>query len=343
MSLADDQPNTRPAHSAPPSRKAPVVVRTLLDALRGALIGAAEVVPGVSGGTVALVVGVYGALIDGAGHLARGTGLLVLDGIRGRGLARTVAHYRSVRWPVVLPIGVGMIAAILIGARILAPLLESHPVGTRAVFAGLIMASLIVPIRMVGGRWSPRDIALGLVAAAVSFALTGIPPAGEIDPPLIVVAIAGAVAVCALVLPGVSGSFLLLAVGMYAPTLAAVNDLDFAYLGAFIVGAMLGLGVFVSGLQWLLAYRRRLTLVIMTGLMLGSLRALWPWQSSQNELLLPGDDVGIVIVLFLAGASVVAALIVAENRLLRRNLLSEDSISDPVPDDEFAGRNSPSR
>jgi len=307
-------------------------VRMVADVARGALIGAAEVVPGVSGGTIALIVGVYGHLIDGAGHLARGVALLVADGLRGRGRARAVTHFRSVRWGVVLPIGLGMLAAVLLGAKLLAPLLEEHPVGTRAVFAGLIAASLAVPIRMIGSRWRAREIGLALLAAAITFALTGLPPAGEIDPPLVLVAVAAAFAVCALVLPGVSGSFLLLTVGMYAPTLAAVNDRNLGYLGAFIVGAALGLGVFVSGLQWLLANHYRVTLVIMTGLMLGSLRALWPWQGSSNELLAPSGDVILVGALFLGGAALVTALIVIEHRLVARKQLSADIESDPVPD-----------
>lgn len=313
-------------------RRGPAVVRTVVDVARGALIGTAEIIPGVSGGTIALIVGVYGHLIDGAGHLARGFALLVADALRARGSARAMAHFRSVRWTVVIPIGLGMVAAILIGARLLAPLLEDFPVETRAVFAGLIVASLIVPIRMVGSRWRPREIVLALFAAAVTFALTGLPPAGEVDPPLILVAVSAGFAVCALVLPGVSGSFLLLTLGMYAPTLAAVNDLDLAYLGAFIVGAVLGLGVFVSGLQWLLAHHYRVTLVIMTGLLLGSLRALWPWQSTQNDLLAPSGDVGLAIALFIAGVTLVLALVAVEAILVRRRVLPEHVVVDELPD-----------
>lgn len=309
------------------------VIRAVADGGRGALIGLAEIVPGVSGGTIALIVGVYDTLIDGAGHLARGVASLVADGMRGRGLSRAAGHFRSVRWSVVLPIGVGMLAAIVVGAAVLAPLLEAYPEGTRAVFAGLIAASLIVPIRMVGGRWTGREIVIGLLAAAVTFILTGLPRAADADPTLLVVAIAAAFAVCALVLPGVSGSYLLLTVGMYAPTLAAVNDRDLAYLGVFVVGAMLGLGVFVSGLQWLLAHRRRITLVIMTGLMLGSLRALWPWQTESGGVLPPGDDYGIMLGLVILGASVVLAIMVVETALMKRQLLSPDVPADPVPDD----------
>ena len=338
-SAPDAAPTTPVANPAADRRaEAPKrLARVLLDAVRGALIGIVEIVPGVSGGTVALIIGVYETLIDGAGHLARGSALLVADGLRGRGIRRAMAHFRSVRWSVVLPIGVGMLTAIVVGAGLLAPLLESHPVQTKAVFAGLIAASLIVPIRMVGGRWRAREVAVAAAAALTSFLLTGLPPAAEAEPALLVVAIAAAFAVCALVLPGVSGSFLLLTVGMYAPTLAAVNDRDLAYLGVFILGAMIGLGVFVSGLQWLLAHRHRITLVVMTGLMVGSLRALWPWQSEQNDLLPPDDDLGGVILLFLLGAGIVLVVIALESMLLKRRLLSPDSVSDEHPDRPVRG------
>ena len=223
-----------------------------------------------------------------------------------------------------------MLAAIVAGAAVLAPLVEGYPTATRAVFAGLIAASLIVPARMVGGRWSAREYALGLLAAVATFLLTGLPQAPDQDPALWVVAIAAAIAVCALVLPGVSGSYLLLTVGMYAPTLAAVNDRNIAYLGVFVLGAILGLGVFVSGLQWLLAHRRRVTLVIMTGLMVGSLRALWPWQDDTGGVLAPGDDLPLAVVLAIAGAAFVLGLIALEAFLLRRRLLSADVAADPA-------------
>ncbi|GAA1209380.1 DUF368 domain-containing protein [Rhodoglobus aureus] len=307
------------------------VIRTVGDAVRGTLIGFAEIVPGVSGGTIALLVGIYDTLIDGAGHLARGVALTIGDGIRGRGLSRAAAHFRSVRWNVVLPIGIGMLLAIVVGAAVLAPLLEAFPTGTRAVSAGLIAASLIVPARMVGGRWTLREIIVGLLAAGVAVALTSLPRGGDVEPTLLIVAFAAALAVCALILPGVSGSYLLLILGMYAPTLAAVNDRNFSYLGAFIIGAIVGLGLFVSGLQWLLKNRRRITLVIMTGLMLGSLRALWPWQTESGEVLAPEGDLGIVLLLIAVGAIVVLGILAAEAALVRRRMLSPEIVADPKP------------
>ena len=313
------------------TRRAHPVIRSVADGVRGALIGFAEIVPGVSGGTIALIVGVYDSLIDGAGHLARGVARAIGDGVRGRGFSRASAHFRSVRWAVVLPIGIGMLAAIVVGAALLAPLLEQYPIGTRAVFAGLIAASLIVPARMVGGRGTAPEVVISLLAAGLTFVLTGLPRAADADPSLIIVAVAAAFAVCALVLPGVSGSYLLLTVGMYAPTLAAVNNRDFAYLGMFIVGAIVGLGLFVSGLQWLLKHRRRITLVIMTGLMLGSLRALWPWQSDDGGLLEPGDDWAIALVLMIVGAGAILGIIALEAFLVKRRMLSPEIVADPEP------------
>lgn len=297
--------------------------------VRGGLIGAAEIVPGVSGGTIALIVGVYETIIRSAGHLVRAL-VLGLGGVLGRGTApRGRDHLRHVRWGALLPLGIGMLAAIVLGARFLEPLLEEHPVPSRALFAGLILASLVVPARMVGGRWTAAETGIGVLAAAAAFVLTGLPPAGAQDPALPAVALAAAFAVCALVLPGVSGSFLLLTVGFYQPTLAAVNDRDLAYLGVFVLGAVLGLGLFVAGLQWLLEHRHRITLVVMTGLMAGSLRALWPWQDEDRTLLAPGEGVPGAVALVLVGAAAVLVLILVEARLQHRDRSEPEHAADP--------------
>lgn len=294
------------------------VARMLLDAGRGALIGTVEIIPGVSGGTVALIIGVYETLIESAGHLARGVARGVADGVRGRGMTRARAELAAVRWSVVLPVGVGMITAVLVASAVLAPIIEAEPVASRALFAGLILASLVVPIRMVGGRWRLREYAVAVVGAVAGFALTSLPQVDPLEPPLPVVALAAAFAVCALVLPGVSGSFILLAVGMYAPTLAAVNERDFLYLGVFILGAMIGLGMFVSVLQWLLIHRRRIMLATMTGLMIGSLRALWPWQEG-GAVQAPGPDALPALLLVVLGAAAVGGVLLIESAVLRRS------------------------
>ncbi len=291
------------------------VVGSVLNGLRGFLIGLAEIVPGVSGGTVALIAGVYQTLIRSASSLVQ----TLVAGLRS-GPAAVRAPWRDIAWSIVVPVGVGMVAGIFLGAWLLEPVLEDYPILTRAVFAGLILASLWVPLQMVGSRWTPALALAALASASAVFLALGLPGGGLPSDSLLWVAPAAALAVCALVLPGVSGSYLLLTLGMYEPTLSAVNDRDVAYLAVFVLGALLGLGVFVRGLQWLLANHFAITLAIMTGLMLGSLRALWPWQGPTGELLAPGADVVMVAILASAGFLVVVGMIVTQRALGRSGL-----------------------
>ncbi len=288
------------------------LVGAVVNAVRGFLIGLAEIVPGVSGGTIALIVGVYQTLIRSASSLVQ----VVLSGVRS-GPSAMRGPWHQVSWSVVIPVALGMVTGIFLGAWLLEPVLEDYPVLTRAVFAGLILASLWVPARMVGSAWSPALVLGALASASLTFVALGLPGATLSSDSLIWVAPAAALAVCALVLPGVSGSYLLLTLGMYQPTLSAVNDLDFAYLAVFILGALLGLGLFVKALQWLLANYSAITLSIMTGLMLGSLRALWPWQGDSRELLAPTGDIALVAALGAAGFSAVVIMIVAQWALTR--------------------------
>jgi len=275
--------------------------------LRGFLIGTAEVIPGVSGGTIALIVGIYERIIGSAANAVEAFLFL----LRGK-LQEAKVGARQIEWLLVLPVLVGMFAAIFAAAAIIEPLLESQPENMRGLFAGLILVSLLVPYRMVGGSWQVTDYLVGLTAAAIAFALVSLPKQEVTDPALALVFIAAAVVVCALVLPGVSGSFLLLAIGFYAPTIAAVNDLDFGYLSVFVLGAIVGLALFSTVLRWLLVNKRRITLVVMTGLMLGSVRALWPWQDNLGQPVSPESLTPLVF--FAVGALVVTVLLWVQSR-----------------------------
>ena len=275
--------------------------------LRGFLIGIAEVIPGVSGGTIALIVGIYERIIGSAANAVEAFALL----LRGN-LQEAKVAARQIDWLLVLPVLVGMFAAIFAAAAAIEPLLESQPENLRGLFAGLILVSLLVPYRMVGASWRVTDYLLGLIAAAISFLLVSLPRQEVTDPALALVFMAAAVAVCALVLPGVSGSFLLLAIGFYAPTIAAVNDLDFGYLSVFVLGAIVGLAMFSTALRWLLVNQRRITLVVMTGLMLGSLRALWPWQDNLGKPVSPESLTPLVFIA--VGALVVTVLLWVQSR-----------------------------
>ncbi|MGF1647636.1 MAG: DUF368 domain-containing protein [Kineosporiaceae bacterium] len=306
---------TAAEHDAP--RRVPYVAALPAYLAGGALIGTAEVIPGVSGGTIALVVGVYDRLIGGADLVLRGLAELVRP---SRGPAEALRHLRLVPWPVIVPVIVGMAVAVVVGASVIEPLREGYPVGARALFLGFIAASVLVPLRMAGGIGNARQLAWVLPPAVAAFLLTGLPPGRVDDPALPVVSMAAAVAICALVLPGVSGSFLLEAVGLYDATISAVNERDGAYLLAFALGAVVGLASFVRVLGWLLTRHRRSTLLIMAGLMIGSLRALWPWQTEDRGLLAPtggtGDILG-VVALVVAGAVGVLTLVAVETVVTR--------------------------
>ena len=292
------------------------MLKFLVNLGRGVLIGAVEVVPGVSGGTLALIVGIYQTLINSIADLVLSARQLV--GLApGKASAKVaVTTFKLLPWRLLIPVAVGMVAAVILGAKLIEPLLVEQPIAMKALFFGLVIAGTYVPAHMVAkvGGWSPSFIILALISAVLVFFLTGLPQGETTDPSLIMVFFSASIAICALVLPGVSGSFLLLTVGMYDPTIAAVNDRNFAYLIVFALGAVLGLAIFVSLLKWLLENRARVTLVIITGLMIGSLRALWPWQGPERELLASTDQVGIALTLFVAGAAFVAILLVLERK-----------------------------
>ncbi|WP_251152614.1 DUF368 domain-containing protein [Cellulosimicrobium sp. Marseille-Q4280] len=287
-------------------------------AVRGGLVGAAESVPGISGGTIALVVGLYDDLIDAASELLHAARELVVGVVRRRGVAPAVAALRAVDWPLLVPVLLGMLVVLLLSLRLIAPLLESHPVPVRSVFFGMIVVSVAVPLRLMPGRFRALDGALLVVAAVVGFLLTSLPPGQVDDPSLWFVFLGAAIAINALVLPGVSGSFVLLAMGLYVPVQQALSDRDLAFVGAFVLGAAVGLASFVKLLQWLLHHRRQTTMAVLAGLMIGSLRALWPWQEEDGTLLAPTGSVVVPVLLALAGAAVVAGAMVWEARVARR-------------------------
>ncbi|QOR72239.1 DUF368 domain-containing protein [Ruania alkalisoli] len=303
---------------AVPARRRPWA--TLLNLARGFLIGSAELVPGVSGGTVALVTGVYDRLIDAAAHvLAAGRRVVV-----GPDRRAFTLELRRTDWWLVLPVLLGMAAAVLMAAGTMEAFVTSHPEHARGLFFGLVATSILVPMRMLppAGARRVRDVLVVVVAAVVAFVMIGF--AGgqtQSNPSMIVVFLAAAVAICALVVPGVSGSFFLLAIGLYSTTLGAVHDRDLGYIGVFAAGAAVGLATFVQVLRWLLHTHRRLTLLAMIGLMIGSLRALWPWQegaggaeSGVGQLIAPHAPVAGPVGLALLGCAAVGVLILLESR-----------------------------
>ena len=288
------------------------MINSSLNFLRGVLIGIAEVIPGVSGGTLALITGIYSRLLNNIDLLFKSLRNITNPKIMARNLI-------ALEWKFLLPVFIGMAIALITTASFMEGLLESNPIELRAVFAGLVAAGIYIPYKMSvkvnGDNWGLRDYLLALIGALVAFFLTGLPQGEVSNPGPILIFFSAAIAICALVLPGISGSFLLLTIGMYSATIGALNDRDLQYLLIFALGALLGLASFVSLLKFLLSQRARPTLVLLAGLMLGSLRALWPWQGEDRELLSPYSSELTALLLFLAGALIVAFLVKVEERL----------------------------
>jgi len=273
--------------------------------VRGLAIGAADLVPGVSGGTVALVTGIYSRLITAVGAGARGFGRL----LRGD-LAGTRRAFRSVDWRFLIPVAAGAVVSVAALARVVEGLLADHPVRTAAVFFGLIAGAIVVAWWLIRTP-AVEHAALAAVLGAAAFVLFGLRGAALDDPAWYVFAAAGALAICAFILPGVSGSFLLLAIGMYQHVLGTVTDRRIGALLSFAAGAAVGLGAFSRLLGWLLDRYHDAVVAAMIGLMIGSFRILWPWPNGLGDekgagatiLGAPGPD--IVVPVALAAVSMI--------------------------------------
>lgn len=267
-------------------------------------MGGADVVPGVSGGTMALIVGIYEQLIDAIHDVVHG-GVTFLRGNRAEGLTAI----RQVPWNLLVPLAMGIVTALGVGVVVIEPLLEAFPVATAALFAGLILGALPIPWRRVRRR-SGGVYGLAAAAGVAAFGFAGLTASGAGTPSLVMVFAAAAVAICAMILPGVSGAYLLLILGMYRPTLEAARNLDVAYVATFVLGAAVGLGAFSKLLSWLLDRRHDLTMAALVGLMAGSLRRLWPWQTETGQLVSPGSgrEVALAVVLLGIGCAAVVVL-----------------------------------
>ncbi len=291
--------------------------------IRGALMGAVETVPGMSAGTIALVVGIYSRMLDTASHGVSALRRLVTGPNRW---ASAKESFSRMDWKLLIPLIIGMIGAVFSLAGPISHLVETYPEPTHAVFFGMVLASTSVPLRLAGFgyiRW--YQILGGVIAGVFAFWLVSLPPA-SLEPRPIIIVVAAALAVCALLLPGLSGMFVVLTFGLYETTLEAVSTLDFGYLGLFAIGMVIGLISIVKGLQWLLFHHHRITLVVLTGVMVGALRSLWPWQTEGRVLEAPGADWPFVLLLGVIGFAVVAVLSYVDARLTNKQLAAKAAL-----------------
>lgn len=267
-------------------------------------MGAADVVPGVSGGTIAVLVGIYERLVHAISMASKALGNLLRLRFREAG-----QRLREIDWGLILPLVVGIGVAIFTLAGVITTLLEDYPEAMAGVFSGLVAASAWVAWRMIR-RPSGTSVGIVVVVAVITFLVLGLKGGAIADPSWLVLFGAGAIAICAMILPGISGSFLLLMLGMYDFVITAVDARDFPVLGVFALGCIVGLALFSQVLDWSLANHHDIVVAAMVGLMIGSFRVLWPWPGGvdSTELGTPAGNWWVPVLLGLAAAAVVAGI-----------------------------------
>jgi len=292
-------------------------LKNIIVAVKGACMGAADVIPGVSGGTIAFIMGIYD---DFVGSLAAINGEAVKLLFKGQ----FKAFWKHINGSFLLSLVTGIGISVISLAGLMQMLLSDFPIQTWAFFFGLIVASSIFIIRGISG-WRLREgllLVLGIILGVVICTLS---PTQTPDG-LWFIFLSGAIAICAMILPGISGSFILLILGKYQYIMGVISDLvsgvefgrNLLILGVFAIGAVVGILGFSKFLHWLLARWNKETLIVLAGFIIGSLVKVWPW--SNPEALAQADASGSMLygsaALFaLIGLSLVTGIELIEKRL----------------------------
>ena len=251
-------------------------IRYVILALKGCAMGMADVVPGVSGGTIAFISGIYEELLDSIRRFDA-TALKLLVRLRFGDL------WRHVNAGFLLPVLTGIAIAIFSLARLMTYLLEHHPIAIWSFFFGLIVASALLVARQIG-RWKWTTLLSFAVGTAAAWWITVATPSETPDTWWFVM-LSGAIAICAMILPGISGAFILLLLGKYQYIMQAVIDLNIPVMAIFVIGAAAGIISFSHLLLWLLKRWHDLTVAALMGFMVGSFNKVWPWKDDPAGLI----------------------------------------------------------
>ena len=238
--------------------------------LKGIAMGAADVVPGVSGGTIAFISGIYEELLGTISNI----NLKLLKTLKGEGLK---AAWKQANGNFLVALLTGIFVSIVSLAKIISWLLTNHPILVWSFFFGLVLASVIYIAKQVT-QWNVLSGVLLIMGAIVAYYITTLNPLVSEHSSMSFMFLAGAIAICAMILPGISGSFILVLLGAYKPILAAVNNRDLTTITVVALGAVVGLLSFSRVLKYLFANYKNYTLVVLTGFIIGSLNKIWPWK-----------------------------------------------------------------
>lgn len=248
----------------------------LLLTLKGMGMGAADVVPGVSGGTIAFITGIYEELINSIKSIN-------LNAIKLFFTGKFVEFWKAINGTFLVSVLLGIGISVFSLAKGLEYLLTHYPILVWSFFFGLIVASAIYVSRSIK-NWNAGTVISGIIGIAVAYGITVISPA-EANTAYWFVFVSGMIAICAMILPGISGSFILVLLGMYKFILGAVGDLNIAVILTFLVGAAIGIIAFSNVLSWLLRKYHNLTIAMLAGFMVGSLNKVWPWKEVTETII----------------------------------------------------------
>lgn len=282
------------------------MLRQVLRSMAGGFfMGTANLVPGVSGGTIALVLGIYQQLVSSIRQGSSALGSMIKADFAG-----LKDHLSRVEWRFLLPLLAGILLAVVLLASFLERQLEERPVVIAGLFLGLVLGSIPIAWRLLRqATW--RHFVIAAIVGLVLFVALGFGE-GQVrgDPSALAFFGAGVLAIGAMILPGISGSLILLMLGMYAPVLGAFTDRDLGTLTVFALGAVVGLALFSQLLYWMLEHHHDNVLAALIGLMAGSARILWPWPDGVGsaEIGVPGDDWLSVVVAMAIGAVAVSLI-----------------------------------
>jgi putative membrane protein len=240
----------------------------------GLTMGTADLVPGVSGGTIALLLGIYDELLYSIKLITGEVPRLAAAGKFGQAL-------KIIPFRFLLPLGLGLLTAVFGFSQIVTYLLDTQPTLVWSVFFGLVLGSAFVVSKRVV-TWSASRVLLLALGFLLTFILVGLPSIGGSDSP-IAVFFTGAITITAMILPGISGSLIMVLLGQYEIVLQAMSERNFLILAVFAAGAFAGIAAFVRILSWLLKHYHLAVIAFLVGVMAGSLRRLWPWQSESVD------------------------------------------------------------
>ena len=240
--------------------------------LKGMAMGAADVVPGVSGGTIAFISGIYEELLNSISSF----NFSLINVFKNEGFKSV---WIKVNGNFLVSLFVGILISVLSLAKLIESMLENHPIVIWSFFFGLVLASIIYIGKQIT-KWTKDSFLCLILGAILAFYITTLNPMVSANSSPWFLFLVGMIAICAMILPGISGSFILVLLGAYKPVLNALNTKDFVSIIIFLVGAILGLLSFSRILKWLFSTYKNYTLATLTGFIIGSLNKIWPWKET---------------------------------------------------------------